>query len=406
MSTLRERFAAVRDSTRTRTTQSPTTSSAPAGSTTAPRHAPAAPAPRPAPQGEIFEALSATLPPAPVARSGAAPSAAPSPCPPPSAPATPASVPQDAPPPSDVTARGTDRAPRSKGRRSNNADDVQAASARKLPASKVVLIGAGVLLLLALFIGMIAVKRGLLASLKQRRAAKKKAASADRDGGDPADDDDGDDGQDDGDDNEKGAGGKVGGMLGGFFGAKDKPAAANTAKRVRTPGSSDGGDPRQSRAAGAVPPMDPYHARATRPPASSPVRAPAASHVPAHGGQPGAVGPHGPALQQQQPPPPHAAYQQPPPPSQQQQQQAPHPAYQQPPPPQQAQAAALPPMQAGAPQQAHRQASPTVAQGHGPHQQHPPYAPHVQARLDGVPHPNMPPPTPQAARMSPGGGRP
>nr|UMO79687.1 hypothetical protein [Pandoravirus aubagnensis] len=360
---------------------SSSSSSSNANSGAAPRHA-ATPAPRSAPQGEIFDALSTTLPPAPVARNGPAPSSSgaptpPSPCPPPSATATPSGEAHET--PSEQVAR----APRSKGRRANSDDAPAAPATRKMPLSKGMLIVAGVALLLALFIGTLVIKRGLLAGLRQRRAAKKKAESLDPD--------DDDDDSDDGAKSARGGKGKVGGVLGGLFGGKDKSESTDVAKSVRSAGHGSASDPRQSRAAGSVPPMDPYQARAVRTASAS--RSPLPS-TPSYAGQPPTVGPHGPA----------------PPPQQQQQQQLhqqppAHPAYQQQQPqmapPQQSQMAPPPAQQ----QQAHRQASPRMALGHAPHQQHPPYAPHVQARLDGVPHPNMPPPTPQAGRLSPGGGR-
>lgn len=390
MSTLRERFAAVRDNTRTRTPQpaSSSASSSNASAGAAPRHA-ATPAPRPAPQGEIFDALSTTLPPAPVARNGPVPSSSgtpmpPSPCPPPSATATPTGEAHET--PSEQVAR----APRSKGRRANSDDAPAAPATRKMPLSRGMLIVAGVVLLLALFIGTMVIKRGLLASLRQRRAAKKKAESLD------PDDDDGDD-----DDGAKSAGGvrggkgKAGGVLGGFFGGKDKSEPADVARSARPTGHGSASDPRQSRTTGSVPPMDPYQGRGVR--AASASRSPLPS-TPSHAGQPPTAGPHGPAPAPQhqqllhQQPPAHPAYQQ------QQQPLAQPPAQQQQP------QMAPPPVQQQQ-QQTHRQASPRMALGHAPHQQHPPYAPHVQARLDGVPHPNMPPPTPQTGRLSPGGGR-
>ncbi|WBR14496.1 hypothetical protein pkur_cds_321 [Pandoravirus kuranda] len=389
MSTLRERFANLRDNTRARTTQPPPAASSSSGATSgaASRHA-ASPAQRPAPQAEIFETLSATLPPAPVARNGTG--VPPPQCPPPSA----APTNEASETARETTPRTPDRASRSKGRRATDGDgDAQATPAtRKVPLSKGVLIVAGVFLLLALFIGTIVIKRGLLAGLKQRRAAKKKAAGLD-DG--DVDDDDGDA---DSDNNGKG---KVGGMLGGFFGGKDKSEPTGTTKAARSAGPASAVDPRHSRVAASVPPMDPYQGRAVRTPAG-PVptaRSPMPS-APPQAGYPHAAGPHGPAPQQQQQqqlyqqPPTHPVYQQ----QQQQQQQNQQALPQQPHP-------AVAPAPAPQQPQPHRQASPRMALGHVPHQQHPPYAPHVQARLDGVPHPNMPPSTPQAGRLSPGGAR-
>ncbi|AJF97993.1 hypothetical protein TW95_gp1259 [Pandoravirus inopinatum] len=242
MATLRDRFAAVRDSAKSR--------AAPAGA--APRVAPlasGAPArgPAPAPQGEIFEALSTTLPPAPVERG------------PPAAasgggdrahnrassePALSATTTAAA-----AVACGPEDAPRTKGRKSRRDDDDGGGSASAAPAKrplfgKPALIIIGVVLLLGLIVGVAVFKRALLARLKKRGASGNKGAQ----GGD-ADDD-----QDAGYDEEgpQAAGGKRKGGLAGVLGGRLEPTPLHRQRRRRREG-----DPRPT-ARGSGRPCPPW----------------------------------------------------------------------------------------------------------------------------------------------------
>ncbi|QBZ81014.1 DNA pol3 gamma3 superfamily incomplete domain containing protein [Pandoravirus celtis] len=261
MATLRDRFAAVRDSAKSR--------AAPAG--VAPRPAPPASGaqargPAPAPQGEIFEALSTTLPPAPVERG------------PPAAVsgggdrahnrASSEPVPSGA---AAAVACDPEDAPRTKGRKSRRDEDggsASAAPAKRPLFGKTALIIIGVVLLLGLIVGVAVFKRALLARLRKRGASGNKGAQ----------DGDADDDQEagDGEEEPQAAGGKRKGGLAGVLGGRFGTDAAAPAPRGRPEANN-------ARVRTAVPTMDPYGADARQPPraqARAPPPRPSRSHRP------------------------------------------------------------------------------------------------------------------------------